>query len=267
MTASGSFHIQPESFSSQCPSYKCPWLDCAKRDEPPTPALHIQRIKSSRRINDGVAHALQTLCLQMLLTAWSVMISSSHTLKRIMSLGGGFVQRRIDLYEKLPKTTTGLRAFFLSCAAFLFVVDGGATEFSTLVVSVIDGDTIEVLQYQKPARIRLNGIDCPEKGQTFGQRAKQATADLVFGKDVMLQTHGKDRYGHTIADVFLPDGRKVNQVLVKNGWCWWNRKYAPRDVILEELERRARADRSGLWTDPHPLPPWLYRELTASANP
>ena len=231
---------------------------------PPTPALHIQRIKSSRRINDGVAHALQTLCLQMLLTAWSVMISSSHTLKRIPSLGGGFFQRRIDLYEK---TTTGLRAFFLSCAAFLFVVDGGATEFSTLVVSVIDGDTIEVLQYQKPARIRLNGIDCPEKGQTFGQRAKQATADLVFGKDVMLQTHGKDRYGHTIADVFLPDGRKVNQVLVKNGWCWWNRKYAPRDVILEELERRARADRSGLWTDPHPLPPWLYRELTASANP
>jgi endonuclease YncB( thermonuclease family) len=72
----------------------------------------------------------------------------------MMSLRGAFVQRRIDLFEKLPKTITGLRAFFLSCAAFLFAVDGGATEFSTLVVSVIDGDTIEVLQYQKRRKPR-----------------------------------------------------------------------------------------------------------------
>jgi micrococcal nuclease len=173
----------------------------------------------------------------------------------------------MDLLVKLSKTTSRLSAFFLSGAVLLFAVDSRATEFSTLVVSVIDGDTIEVWHYKKRERIRLNGIDCPEKAQTFGQRAKQATSELVFGKDVMLQTHGKDRHGHTIADVFLPDGRKVSQVLVKNGWCWWYRKYAPRDVILEELERRARTDRFGLWTDPHPLPPWLYRELTASANP
>jgi endonuclease YncB( thermonuclease family) len=63
-----------------------------------------------------------------------------------------------------------------------------ATEFSSLVVSVIDGDTIEVLHSENPEPIRLNGIDCPEKAQTFGQRAKQATSELVFGKDVVLQT-------------------------------------------------------------------------------
>jgi micrococcal nuclease len=191
----------------------------------------------------------------------------------MISVRGAFVQMHMGLFVnmglfvKVPKTANRRSAFFLSCAVLLSVVDGGATEFSSLVVSVIDGHTIEVLHREKPERIRLNGIDCPENAQTFGQRAKQATSELVFGKDVMLQTHGKDRHGRTIADVFLSDGRKVNQVLVKNGWCWWYRKYAPRDVILEELERRARADRSGLWADPHPLPPWLYRQLTAGANP
>ena len=154
----------------------------------------------------------------------------------------------------------------MSCAVLLFVGEGGATEFSSLVVSVIDGDTIEVLHYEKPERIRLNGIDCPEKAQTFGQRAQQATSELVFGRDVTLRTYGKDSHGRTIADVFLPDGSKINQVLVKNGWCWWYQKDAPKDLILEELERRARAERSGLWGDPHPLPPWLYRQLYRSTK-
>lgn len=167
---------------------------------------------------------------------------------------------------KLLNTANRRSAFFLSCAVFLFVGEGGATEFSSLVVSVIDGDTIEVLHYEKPERIRLNGIDCPEKAQTFGQRAQQATSELVFGRDVTLRTYGKDSHGRTIADVFLPDGSKINQVLVKNGWCWWYQKDAPKDVILEELERRARAERSGLWGDPHPLPPWLYRQLYRSTK-
>src|SRR5687768_18576310 len=115
---------------------------------------------------------------------------------------------------KLPKTARRLSVFFLLCEVLLFGVDSGATEFSSLVVSVIDGDTIEVLHYEKPERIRLNGIDCPEKAQTFGQRAQQATSELVFGRGVTLRTYGKDSHGRTIADVFLPDGSKINQVLV-----------------------------------------------------
>ena len=88
------------------------------------------------------------------------------------------------------------------------------------VVSVLDGDTLEVLHNHHPERIRLNGIDCPEKGQAYGQKAKQAASELVFGKDVTLQTHGLDKYGRTLADVLLPDGTNVNHTLVKEGW-WW----------------------------------------------
>jgi endonuclease YncB( thermonuclease family) len=82
----------------------------------------------------------------------------------------------------------------------------------------------------------------------------------VFGKEVTLQTFGKDKYGRTIADVLLPDGMDVNHTLVKEGWCWWYRKYAPENVILAELQRRARRSGLGLWADPAPIPPWEWRK-------
>lgn len=85
------------------------------------------------------------------------------------------------------------------------------------VVSVLDGDTIEVLHNTNPERIRLSGIDCPEKSRAFGKRAKQAALAMVFGKEVTLQMHGYDKYKHTLADVLLPDGTNLNQELVKEG--------------------------------------------------
>ena len=142
-----------------------------------------------------------------------------------------------------------------------------ASEITGSVVSVIDGDTIEVLHNDKAERIRLSGIDCPEKGQAYGKRAKQAASDLAFGKEVTLQTFGKDKYGRTIADVLLPDRTNVNHKLVKDGWCWWYRKYAPGNTVLEGLEKEAREARKGLWTDPQPVPPWEYRRSRRTRNP
>lgn len=135
-----------------------------------------------------------------------------------------------------------------------------AGDFSSSVISVLDGDTIEVLHNQHPERIRLHGIDCPEKGQSYGYKAKQATSALVFGKEVTLQTYGTDKYGRTIADVLLRDGTNVNYELVKDGWCWWYRKYAPDTAELERLERDAREVGKGLWADPAPMPPWGWRK-------
>ena len=148
---------------------------------------------------------------------------------------------------------TRLRFSFLLLILLTPSLALAVTEYQSEVVSVLDGDTIDVLHNQRPERIRLNGIDCPEKGQAFGKRAKQAASQLVFGKEVTLQAYGLDKYGRTIADVLLPDGANVNHTLVKEGWCWWYRKYAPGDTVLEGLENDAREARKGLWADPQPV--------------
>jgi endonuclease YncB( thermonuclease family) len=129
--------------------------------------------------------------------------------------------------------------FFLTVLFTLWFASAALAAFTGPVVSVLDGDTIEVLHYTHPERVRLSGIDCPEKGQAYGTRAKQATSALVFGRDVILQTHGQDKYNRTIADVLLRDGTNVNHALVKEGWCWWYRKYAPENSALEKLESEA----------------------------
>ena len=153
-----------------------------------------------------------------------------------------------------------MKRLAVTSVLFLFSYSIAAADFSGPVVSVLDGDTIKVLNGHHTERIRLSGIDCPEKGQAFGKRAKQATSALVFGGDVILQTYGKDKYRRTLADVLLPDGTNVNHELVKDGWCWWYRKYAPGNTELEELEKSARDEKNGLWQDPAPIPPWVYRK-------
>lgn len=149
----------------------------------------------------------------------------------------------------------------LQLSLLILLSSTSAFAFTALVVSVTDGDTIDVLSNGRPTRIRLHGIDCPEKRQAYGSRAKLATAVLTFGQAVSIHPYEKDRYGRLVADVMLSDETNVNQLLVKEGWCWWYRKYAPNDAVLETLETEARQTKRGLWTDPHPVPPWVYRKL------
>ena len=128
------------------------------------------------------------------------------------------------------------------------------------VIGILDGNTVDILSNGKEERIRLRGIDCPEKGQPFGNSARHATAALIYAKNVTIQSHGKDKDGRTLADVVRTDGAHINQELVKAGWCWWYRKYAPTDATLEQLELEAREGRKGLWADPEPVPPWEWRK-------
>jgi endonuclease YncB( thermonuclease family) len=75
-----------------------------------------------------------------------------------------------------------------------------------------------------------------------------------------VQTFGKDKCGRTLAEVLLPDGTHVNHTVVNDGWCWWYRKYAPGDAVLNGLEREAREVRKGLGADPRPVPHWQSRK-------
>ncbi len=136
------------------------------------------------------------------------------------------------------------------------------TEFTGQVVGVVDADTILVMRNGCEAL----GHDCPESHQPFGTRAKQFTSELAFGKIVKVQGRDVDRYGRTVGEVILPDGRNLNRELVRAGLAWWYRQYARGDQDLARLETDARSARRGLWIDKAPVPPWEWRRARTTAR-
>jgi endonuclease YncB( thermonuclease family) len=133
-------------------------------------------------------------------------------------------------------------------------------QFTGKVVGLSDGDTFQILREGKAVKVRLHGIDTPEKAQPFGARAQQYASELVFQQMVTVQIKDTDRYGRLVGEVLLQDGRSVNQELVKAGMAWWYKQYAPNDTTLAQLEEGARATQRGLWADAHPVPPWDWRK-------
>ena len=127
------------------------------------------------------------------------------------------------------------------------------------VVGVHDGDTLTVLTAGNvQIKVRLVEIDAPEIKQPFGQQSKQALSALVFGKDVEIRATGKDRYGRTLARVFL-DGTDVNLAIVKAGMAWRFDKYS-KDGAFGTAQQEAQRARRGLWADAAPVAPWEWRK-------
>lgn len=123
---------------------------------------------------------------------------------------------------------------------FLFTCSVYAADFSGKVIHVTDGDTITVLNDgNEQVKIRLNGIDCPENAQAYGNKAKEFTKDLVALQVVTIKAFDQDGYGRTIGDVILDDGRNLSQELVKAGYAWWFFKYS-EDEQLGILEVKAK---------------------------
>lgn len=126
------------------------------------------------------------------------------------------------------------------------------------VVGIADGDTFTMLtQDNKQIKIRLHGIDCPEKSQDFGQVAKKYLSELIFSKTVVVREMDIDRYGRTIGMVTISN-LNVNEKLLEVGLAWHYRKY-DNNKAWAEIEKRARENKRGLWMDVNPTPPWEYR--------
>lgn len=132
------------------------------------------------------------------------------------------------------------------------------------VVRVADGDTITVLDAQmQQHKIRLAGIDAPERRQAFGQRSREFLASLVAAQQVEVETEKTDKYGRSVGKVLL-QGRDVNLAVVAAGLAWHYKEYeseqSPADRLLySNAEQEARDLRKGLWVDPAPEAPWDWR--------
>lgn len=156
-------------------------------------------------------------------------------------------------------TASALRIFIATFLIFFFASPALATTFSGKVVKVTDGDTLQIMWNGKAEKIRLAGIDSPESGQAFGTAATRYALELAAQQVVLVRVASRDRYGRMIGEVNLPDGRSLNQELVRAGYAWWYRKYST-DRTLADLEDEARRNRRGLWGDPNPVPPWEWRK-------
>ncbi len=126
------------------------------------------------------------------------------------------------------------------------------------VFGVTDGDTIKVRCGHNQAAIRLGGIDAPEKNQPFGQRSKHALSDLCYLQEAQIIPKTTDRYGRTIADVQCR-GKDAGTEQVKAGMAWVYDRYSKGYEPLYRAQNAARAERTGLWIDPDPEPPWQWR--------
>ena len=132
------------------------------------------------------------------------------------------------------------------------------------VVGISDGDTVTVLDARhQQHKIRLAGIDAPEKAQAFGERSKQHLAGLVFNKNVTVEWNKLDRYGRTVGKI-LVNGKDANLEQVKAGMSWWYEKYRKEQSqadqeIYQVAEQQARIQRIGLWRDANPTAPWDWR--------
>ena len=152
----------------------------------------------------------------------------------------------------------------LAAATLLMPLLASADSIEGRVVKVSDGDTVTVLDANKAQwKIRLVGIDAPEKKMPFGQRSKQNLSDMVFNKQVTIEYSKRDQYGRTLGKIIV-DGLDANLEQVKSGMAWHYKKYQKEQAEADrtayaEAEELAKSAKLGLWSDNAPVPPWDWR--------
>ena len=156
-------------------------------------------------------------------------------------------------------------AFWLSLALALQACNG-ATEQVGKVVEVHDGDTLTLKEAASGVeqRVRLAGIDAPEKGMPYAEASRKTLAAMVLGREVVVRWHKRDRYGRLVGKVLL-DGEDVNLDLIRHGLAWHYKEFqteqSPEDRLrYAQAEEHARQQGVGLWQEADPVPPWVWRK-------
>ncbi|MBI4404125.1 MAG: thermonuclease family protein [Deltaproteobacteria bacterium] len=156
------------------------------------------------------------------------------------------------------------RVFLALWIGVLTAVPAWGHSLSGRVVKVLDGDTIVVLDaVLNENKVRLLGIDAPEKKQAFGSASKTSLSELVFGKEVRVEYKKRDRYGRILGKVIY-QGKDINLEQIRSGLAWHYKQYQ-REQAFEErqsyatAEDKARELKIGLWQQPTPIPPWASR--------
>lgn len=160
----------------------------------------------------------------------------------------------------LKSTSLMLKNTLLAVSVLIFGEGNVCADIQGQVVRVLDGDTIEVLQTNhERSRIRLDGIDAPEKKQDFGQRSRQFLSSQLAQQFVTITGDEVDRYGRLLGTVWL-NGQDINLLQVQSGMAWAYRYQgkASNSAYLA-MEKEARKQRKGLWTDPTAVEPWKWR--------
>lgn len=126
-------------------------------------------------------------------------------------------------------------------------------------VGVSDGDSLILeLPDGERERVRLFGIDAPEKDQPLAREARKKLGYLVYDKPIRVEVLDKDQYGRYVGKVYA-GARYVNRFMLKEGLAWLYRHYAADDAVLAEAEARARAAARGIWITASPLRPRIFR--------
>lgn len=165
--------------------------------------------------------------------------------------------RRTPPFSLLRRPVLGPLAGAVMLALLLACTTASAERWRGRVVKVADGDTVTVLRDGEPVKIRLEGVDTPEKKQAFGQAAKRFTLRLVGGKTVEVEGLSKDKYGRTLGRITVGK-KRLDHELLRAGMAWHYKHYN-KDKTLARLERQARAAKRGLWAQPKPQAPWDWR--------
>lgn len=158
-----------------------------------------------------------------------------------------------------------MKKHIFAITALLFISSTAlADTINGLVIGVADGDTITVLDSSNTqTKIRLSGIDAPEKKQDFGNVSKKSLSDLVYNKQVTVDWHKQDRYGRTVGKVIV-NGIDANLAQVKRGMAWFYKQYQNELTLDDRLaylhaNEAAKTSKTGLWLDNDPTPPWEFR--------